>query len=65
METFEVNEDEIDIFELNNTQVMSQGEAQQTLLRQVNEDPAIFLRRKFAYQNRKRKGSIKPSKEPW
>lgn len=65
METFEVNEDEIDIFELDETQVISQGEAQQTLLRQVNEDPSIFLRRKFAYQNRKRKGSIKTPKDPW
>jgi Ca-activated chloride channel homolog len=65
IETFEVDEDKIDIFEFDEQQVISQGEAQQTLLRQVNENPAIFLRRKFAYQNKKRKGTIKPSQEPW
>ena len=65
MESFEVDEDEIDIFEFDERQVMSREEAQQTLLRQVTEDPSIFLRRKFAYQNRKRKVKVVRPVEDW
>lgn len=65
METFEVDESTIDIFEFDATLVIDKDEAKQTLLRQVTEDPSLFLRRKFAYQNYKRKQTIKKMEEQW
>lgn len=50
--TKEVDENTIDIFEFDENIIIDKETAKQTLLRQVTEDPSIFLRRKFAYQNR-------------
>ena len=61
----EVDENTIDIFEFDENVVMDKEAAKQTLLRQVTEDPSLFLRRKFAYQNRRRAASIKSPEEIW
>ncbi|MBO3117450.1 VWA domain-containing protein [Winogradskyella sp. DF17] len=61
MVTKEVDENTIDVFEFDENAVIDKDAAKQTLLRQVKEDPAIFLRRKFAYQIKNRK--IKPKKQ--
>ena len=61
----EVDETTIDIFEFDQNAAISQEDAQQTLLRQVTEDPSLFLRRKFAYQNKNRKEKVKLPAEPW
>lgn len=65
MQTIEVDENTIDIFEFDENIVIDKDEAKQTLLRQVTEDPSIFLRRKFAYQNRGRKKPIKKNQDSW
>ncbi|WP_276388633.1 VWA domain-containing protein [Eudoraea chungangensis] len=61
MVTKEVDENTIDIFELDESIVLDKDAAKQTLLRQVTEDPSVFLRRKFAYQIKNR--TIKPEKQ--
>ena len=65
MVTKEVDENTIDIFEFDENIVIDKEAAKQTLLRQVTEDPSVFLRRKFAYQNRRRAGSIKKFEKRW
>lgn len=65
METVEVDEDTIDIFEFDENIVIDRNEAKQTLLRQVTEDPSLFLRRKFAYQNRRRTAKVQKMEEAW
>ena len=65
MEVREVDENTIDVFEFDENIVIDKDAAKQTLLRQVTEDPSIFLRRKFAYQNRNRTEPIKNLKEEW
>ena len=59
----EVDENTIDVFEFDENAVIDKDAAKQTLLRQVTEDPSIFLRRKFAYQVRGKK--IKKPKQNW
>lgn len=61
----EVDENTIDIFEFDENAVMDKDAAKQTLLRQVSEDPSLFLRRKFAYQNKNRTKPIVKSDEAW
>lgn len=63
MVTKEVDENTIDVFEFDENVVIDKETAKQTLLRQVTEDPSIFLRRKFAYQIRGKK--IKKPKKNW
>lgn len=65
MVTKEVDENTIDIFEFDDTIVIDKDAAKQTLLRQVTEDPSLFLRRKFAYQNRGRTKPVEKLEEPW
>lgn len=65
MKTEEVDENTIDIFEFDENIVIDKDAAKQTLLRQVTEDPSLFLRRKFAYQNKNRTKPIVKSKEAW
>jgi len=65
MKTEEVDENTIDIFEFDENVVIDKDAAKQTLLRQVTEDPSLFLRRKFAYQNKNRKKPITKPKEAW
>ena len=65
MEVREVDENTIDVFEFDENIVIDKEAAKQTLLRQVTEDPSLFLRRKFAYQNKNRTEPIKNSKEKW
>lgn len=65
MKTEEVDENTIDIFEFDENIVIDKDVAKQTLLRQVTEDPSLFLRRKFAYQNKNRTKPIVKSKEAW
>ena len=65
MEVREVDENTIDIFEFDENLIMDKESARQTLLRQVTEDPSLFLRRKFAYQNRNRTKQIVPTEEKW
>ena len=65
MEVREVDENTIDVFEFDENIVIDKEAAKQTLLRQVTEDPSLFLRRKFAYQNRDRTKPIKNSEEKW
>ena len=65
MVTKEVDESTIDIFEFDETIVIDKDAAKQTLLRQVTEDPSLFLRRKFAYQNKNRGKTIQKSTEAW
>ena len=65
METFEVDENTIDVFEFDESLSIDKDAAKQTLLRQVTEDPSVFLRRKFAYQNRNRDKPIKENQEKW
>ena len=59
----EVDENTIDVFEFDENAVIDKEAAKQTLLRQVTEDPSIFLRRKFAYQVRGK--NIKKPKQNW
>ena len=61
----EVDENTIDVFEFDENAVIDKEQAKQTLLRQVTEDPSIFLRRKFAYQNKNRTKPIKKLEEDW
>ena len=65
MVTKEVDESTIDIFEFDETIVIDKDAAKQTLLRQVTEDPSLFLRRKFAYQNKNRGKTVRKSTEAW
>lgn len=65
MKTEEVDENTIDIFEFDENVVIDKDAARQTLLRQVTEDPSLFLRRKFAYQNRDRKKPLPKLEEDW
>ena len=65
MVTKEVDESTIDIFEFDETIVIDKDAAKQTLLRQVTEDPSLFLRRKFAYQNKNRGKTIEKPTEAW
>ena len=65
MVTKEVDESTIDIFEFDETIVIDKDAAKQTLLRQVTEDPSLFLRRKFAYQNKNRGKTVQKSTEGW
>lgn len=65
MVTKEVDENTIDFFEFDENMVIDKDAARQTLLRQITEDPAIFLRRKFAYQNRNRKKPVTKMEEDW
>jgi len=65
MVTKEVDESTIDIFEFDETIVIDKNAAKQTLLRQVTEDPSLFLRRKFAYQNKNRGKTVRKSTEAW
>jgi len=65
MVTKEVDESTIDIFEFDETIVIDKDAAKQTLLRQVTEDPSLFLRRKFAYQNKNRGKTVQKSTEAW
>ena len=65
MKVEEVDENTIDIFEFDENVVIDKEAARQTLLRQVTEDPSLFLRRKFAYQNRRRAAKIDPPEERW
>lgn len=66
MSSKEIDETTLDFFDTGGTpsHVDHQG-ARQSLLRQVDEDPSIFLRRKFAHQLRNR--TIKPTtpEESW
>ena len=62
METKEVDEDTIDVFDFDENAVIDKDAAKQTLLRQMKEDPALFLRRKFAYQIRNRVKKVKKQK---
>lgn len=59
----EVDENTIDVFEFDENAVIDKEAAKQTLLRQVTEDPSIFLRRKFAYQVRGK--NLKKPKQNW
>lgn len=61
----EVDESTIDIFEFDETIVIDKDAAKETLLRQVTEDPSLFLRRKFAYQNKNRGKTIQKPTEAW
>ena len=65
METKEVDEDTIDVFDFDENAVIDKDAAKQTLLRQMKEDPALFLRRKFAYQIRNRVKKVKKQKVSW
>lgn len=65
METKEVDEDTIDVFDFDENAVIDKDAAKQTLLRQMKEDPALFLRRKFAYQIRNRLKKVKKQKVNW
>ena len=65
MVTKEVDESTIDIFEFDETIIIDKDAAKQTLLRQVTEDPSLFLRRKFAYQNKNRGKTVQKSTEAW
>ena len=65
MVTKEVDENTIDVFEFDENILIDKEAAKQTLLRQVTEDPSLFLRRKFAYQNRNRTKPIVRSEEQW
>lgn len=44
---------------------MDQQGARQSLLRQMEEDPSLFLRRKFAHQLRNRKEKPEAPDEKW
>ncbi|MGB5355714.1 MAG: VWA domain-containing protein [Eudoraea sp.] len=61
----EVDESTIDIFELDESIVIDKDAAKQTLLRQVTEDPSLFLRRKFAYQIKNRSKKPEKPEEDW
>jgi len=63
MEAKEVDENTIDVFEFDENVIIDKETAKQTLLRQVTEDPSLFLRRKFAYQIRGKK--IEKLKNNW
>ena len=65
MEVREVDENTIDVFEFDENIVIDKEAAKQTLLRQVTEDPSLFLRRKFAYQNKNRTEPIINTEEKW
>lgn len=65
MVTKEVDESTIDVFELDENIVLDKDAAKQTLLRQVTEDPSVFLRRKFAYQIKMRKEKPTKLEEDW
>lgn len=65
MVTTEVDENTIDVFEFDENIVIDKDAAKQTLLRQVTEDPSLFLRRKFAYQIKNRKKPIIKSEDSW
>jgi Ca-activated chloride channel homolog len=62
----EVDESTIDFFNTGGEPAPfdSQG-AQQSLLRQVEEDPSLFLRRKFAYQLKNRTKKPETGEESW
>ncbi|MEN8201589.1 MAG: VWA domain-containing protein [Bacteroidota bacterium] len=62
----EVDESTIDFFDTGGEPApFDQQEAKQSLLRQVDEDPSIFLRRKFAHQLKNRKQKPERSEETW
>jgi len=62
----EVDENTIDFFDTGGEPAaFDQQGAKQSLLRQVEEDPSIFLRRKFAYQLRSRSIKPEPGEEDW
>ena len=64
--TREIDETAIDFFEQGESPPkLDQAETRQTLLRQVEEDPSIFLRRKFAHQYRNRTKKAEPLEEDW
>lgn len=62
----EVDENAIDFFDTGGDPAPfdPQG-AKQSLLRQVEEDPSIFLRRKFAFQLKNRSKKPEPGEEDW
>lgn len=64
--TREVDETTIDFFDTGGEPApFDQQGARQSLLRQVEEDPSIFLRRKFAYQLRNRTQKPEAREESW
>jgi hypothetical protein len=66
MGTKEVDENSLDFFDTGGEPApFDQEAARQSLLRQVEEDPSIFLRRKFAHQIRKRINQPEGNEEDW
>lgn len=62
----EIDESLIDFFETGGDPVpFDQQGASQSMLRQVEEDPSLFLRRKFAYQLRNRVQKLEAGEEKW
>ncbi|MEN8155369.1 MAG: VWA domain-containing protein [Bacteroidota bacterium] len=62
----EVDESTIDFFDTGGEPApFDQQGARQSLLRQVDTDPSIFLRRKFAHQLRNRKQKPERSEQTW
>lgn len=62
----EIDEASLDFFDTGGAPApFDQQGARQSLLRQVEEDPSIFLRRKFAHQLRKRTPKPEPPDESW
>jgi len=66
MGTREVDEESVDFFDTGNQPVpFDQEGTPQALIRQMEENPSVFLRRKFAHQLRKRKPSETTDEEDW
>ncbi len=66
MVTKEADEASIDFFDTGGEPApFDQQEAKQSLLRRVDEDPSIFLRRKFAHQLRNRTQKPIATEESW
>lgn len=62
----EIDETMLDFFDTGGAPApFDQQGAKQSLLRQVEEDPSIFLRRKFAHQLRNRTNKPEPPDESW
>jgi len=62
----EVDESTIDFFDQGGKPAPFNSEnARQSMLRRVEEDPSLFLRRKFAYQLRNRTEKPEPGEESW
>jgi hypothetical protein len=68
MGTREIDENSIDFFDTGGEPApFNQESARQSLMRQMEEDPSVFLRRKFAHQYRKQQQTKAPVKieEDW